>query len=124
MESDKKTIGLTPGNRKIVEIIAAQNWFNERLDMARFALSIAIDCDILPNKIENAETVWNVGSFDPDMEIKSVLLALFPDYPPYRLAEYYLNKGIEIIGKRMEENPYLDVKDIFSPSGVKFTSSI
>jgi len=58
-------------------------------------------------------SVWNVGSFDPDMEIKSVLQALYPDYQPYRLAEFYLNMGLEIIGTRLQENPYLDVKDLF-----------
>jgi len=113
MESDKKTIGLTPANRKVVEKIEIQNWFTERIDMARFALALALDKDIPPNNVENAETVWNVGSFDPDMEIKSVLKTLYPEYPPYRLSEFYLNKGLEIIGKRMEEDPYLDIKDIF-----------
>ena len=114
MESDKKTIGLTPSNRKIVERIENQNWFNERIDMARFAFALAIDNNIPPDKIENAETVWNVGSFDPDMEIKNLLQALFPNYPSYRLAEYFLNQGLGIIGKKMEENPYLDIKDIFT----------
>jgi|APSaa5957512622_1039677.scaffolds.fasta_scaffold399560_1 hypothetical protein len=113
MEFDKKTIGLTPANRKVVEKIEEQNWFNERIDMARFALALALDNEIPPSKVENAETVWNVGSFDPDMEIRNVLQSLFPDYPPYRLAEFYLNSGLEIIGKRIEDDPYLDIKDIF-----------
>jgi len=49
--------------------------------MVRFPLALAIDCDILSNKIENAETVWSIESFDPDIEIKNLLLALFPDQP-------------------------------------------
>jgi hypothetical protein len=114
MESDKKTIGLTPDNRKIVEVLKNQDWFYEQIDMARFALSISIDNEIPPGKVENAETVWNVGSFDPEMEIKNLLQTLYPEHPPYRLAEFYLNKGLEIIGEKLEENPYLNVKDIFA----------
>lgn len=108
MSEDKTTIGLTPDNRKVIEKMMEH--FNEQMDGARFAMSLAIKSGEEPSKIENAETVWNVGSFDPDGEIRDLIQALYPDNDsPYRAAEYFINSGLRQIDDHLDENKELDI---------------
>ena len=105
MMSDKKTIGLTPGNREIMAKMMEKNLFKDQIDAAKFALSLAINSGIEAGRSERADTTWNVGSFDTDGELKSVISVLFPDTgTPYRVVEYLINAGLEIIGRHLAEN--------------------
>ena len=107
MSDDKKTIGLTPDNKEVVETLS--NNFDEQLDAARFAMSLAIKSGDEPSSIENAETVWNVGSFDPDGEIRDLIHALFPENEsPYRAAEYIIYSGLTQVEAHLEENKAFD----------------
>lgn len=85
-------------------------YFNEQMEAAKFALSLAINKDVEPGRAENTETVWNVGSFDPDNEIRDLIEALYPeiDYP-YLAMEYFINEGFRIIGEHIEENKQVDL---------------
>lgn len=108
MAEDKVTIGLTQDNKQVIEDIEDQ--FNEQMEAARFAMSHAIQAGQEPGDIENTETVWNVGSFDPDGEIRDLIRALFPEVEdPYRAAEYLINKGLQMIGDHVEEHKEMDV---------------
>jgi len=113
MEIDKKTIGLTVSNKAVVEILIQKGWFNEQMDAARFAMSIAIDDSTEPDEIEGAETVWNVGSFDTDGELRNIIPILYPDITtPYRLIEYLINVGLEKIGEKIKD-PSFEFSSLF-----------
>lgn len=108
MSDYKKTIGLTPESKNVVESLSDN--FDEQLDAARFAMSLAIKSGHEPSTVDNAETVWNVGSFDPDGEIRDLMHALFPEIEsPYRTAEYFINRGFSLLETHLEENKGLDV---------------
>ena len=66
METDRKTIGLSSINKSIIEKLIDQGLFKEQMDVARFALALAVREEIDLEEVIGAETVWNVGSFDPD----------------------------------------------------------
>lgn len=107
MSEYKRTIGITPGNRAIMEEV--KGYFDEQMDAAKFAMSLAIQTGEEPGSVENAETVWNVGSFDPNGEIRDLIQALFPENDaPYKDAEYFINFGLQLIGDHLEENKELD----------------
>lgn len=108
MSDDKTTLGLTPENREVMDNII--DHFNEQMDAARFAMSLAINSGEEPGEMKNADTVWNVGSFDPDGDIRDLIRALFPEVEsPYRAAEYFINTGLQQIDEHLEENKELDV---------------
>lgn len=96
MATDKKTIGITKNNAAPLASLVLEGHFGSELDAAMFAMAYAIKQRIEVGTTEGAETKWNVGSFDPDGSMRSLLEALFPDSPePYRLAEYLMNEGIK-----------------------------
>lgn len=104
MATDKITIGLTPENRSRIEQIMEQGIFKDKMDAAKFALSVAINEGIEPGEAEGTDTVWNVGSFDSDGQLKLIIPLLFENIDtPYRAVELLLNAGIEIIHKSIEE---------------------
>jgi len=82
-----------------------KNLFKDQIDAAKFALSLAINSGIKAGQSEGTDTTWNVGSFDTDGDLKSVICVLFPDTEtPYRVVEYLINAGLEIIGRHLAEN--------------------
>lgn len=108
MSEYKTTIGLTPENKVVMDQIMGH--FNEQMDAARFAMALAIKSGEEPGEAENADTVWNVGSFDSNGEIRDLIQAMFPENDsPYRSAEYFINKGLQHVDDHLEENKNLDV---------------
>ena len=104
---DKRTIGLTEANRKTMMSLLETGFFNDRMDIAKLAMSVAINNNVQPTGTESTETIWNVGSFDADGEIKALIQALYPDIKtPYRTIEYLFNEGFRIIAKKMEEDDF------------------
>lgn len=104
MSTDKKTIGLTAKNRVVVEALVEQKLFKDQIDAAKFAMSLAIQSGAQPGSVAEAETIWNVGSFDADGQIKNLIPSLFPGIDsPYRAVEYFVNIGVQIIGSQIEE---------------------
>lgn len=96
MANDKKTIGITKSNTPLLAKLVVEGRFGSELDAAKFAMAYAIKEKIDVSITEGAETKWNVGSFDPDGSMRSLLEALFPDNTePYRLAENLMNEGIK-----------------------------
>ncbi len=109
MEEDKKTIGLTEFGRGVIQSLIDRGWFNDQMDVARLAVAIAIKHGNKPDQLENAGTVWNVGSFDPDGEFKKIIPILFPDVStPYRATEYLINAGLIHISNMMDD-PSFDI---------------
>ena len=122
MAQDKNTIGVTPENRQFLADVVESGLFNEEMDAAKLAMSVAILRGIEIGEATSAETKWNVGSFDKDGHIKIVLVALFPEHPtPYRLSEYLINRGLQILKSEMAANPSFDIatlqKSSVAPDG-------
>jgi hypothetical protein len=101
-ESAGTTIGLTDESKTTVEEVMP--YFNEQLDASRFAMALAIEEGLEPGRAKNTNTVWNVGSFDPDGEYRDLIRALYPEIEhPYKAIEYFTNEGFEIIDDHIEE---------------------
>ena len=124
MIEDKKTIGLTPENRSVMDQIMDKGFFREQKDAALFAMAYAINQGVPTGNCEGANTIWNVGSLDPEGEIRSLVGNLFPDVAvPYRLTEYLINKGLALMGSRMAADPALDLTDFLEREQAGFPSA-
>jgi hypothetical protein len=100
--TDKKTIGLTPEGEKMIQQLMDQGYFKDMIDAAKYAMSVAIRTGASPSRVEGANTIWNVGSFDSDGQIRQVFPILFPDYDaPYRATESLVDQGLCILGEKI-----------------------
>jgi hypothetical protein len=73
-----------------------------------------------PGNSEGAGTIWNVGSLDPDGEIRILIGNLFPDTStPYRLLEFFVNAGLTQLGERMDKEPGMEITDFLADSGTR-----
>ena len=105
MNSDKKTIGIAASNASVLANIASVGRFSSELDAAKFAMAYAIKEGVSIRSFDGVDTKWNVGSFDPDGSMRSLLEALFPDTTePYRLAESLMNEGIKHLDVALASN--------------------
>lgn len=99
-KTDKKTIGVTAGNERVLTSLASAGRFNTDIDAAKFAMAHAIDQGVTRGTTDGAGTKWNVGSFDGDGALKAVIEALYPDETyPYRLVEHLINEGLRLLDK-------------------------
>ncbi|MFB6186459.1 MAG: hypothetical protein ABEI86_06280, partial [Halobacteriaceae archaeon] len=84
-----------------------------RLDRVSARHTKALKQGIEPGKTPSTETVWNVGSFDPDGEIRDLVLAMHPSIEsPYDAVEHFVNQGFRLISQHLEENKELDIVEI------------
>lgn len=110
MSTDKKTIGLTSENRSVMNRIFKTDLFTDHLDIAKLAIAVAIRSGIAPSNTDKAETIWNVGSFDPDGMLRKIISFLYPQQTaPYRAAESLINAGLRIIGNNMTDGKQFDL---------------
>jgi len=115
--SDKKTIGLTPAGERAIEQLMAQGCFKDMIDAAKFAMSIAIREGDVPSSIEGANTIWNVGSFDTDGQIRQILPVLFSGCEtPYRAAESLIDQGLARILRAVSLGDFAPTRLIAPPS--------
>ena len=114
---DKKTIGLTTENKLLVQNIINKGQFKDQMDVAKFAMSYAINVGVSIGYAEGTDTIWNVGSFDSDGEIKTIIQAIYPDTEvPYRTAEYLYNEGLKLIGRKLSQDENLDFLTLITVS--------
>jgi hypothetical protein len=118
MSTDKKTIGISSANAQGLAELVSRGRFATELDAAKFAMAHAISAGVPAGSAEATDTKWNVGSIDPDGSLRSVLGALYPDAAePYRLAEFLMNRGIDLLtgNEGTAKDPYTVL--FSSPSG-------
>jgi hypothetical protein len=109
---DKKTIGLTREGELVMQKLMDLNYFNEMIDAAKFAMSFAINADVQPSQAEGAATIWNVGSFDSDGQLRQLISILFPTCEtPYRAIEYLVDAGLRQINEKMNAG-VLDISEL------------
>jgi hypothetical protein len=97
--ADKNTIGPTEENRQVIESLLQTNLFTDMMDIAKFAIAYAIRSGAQPVESPSGSTMWNVGSFDRDGQLKLTMQALFNTETPYRAAESLMNTGLAKISK-------------------------
>lgn len=113
MEKDKNTIGITPTNQNILDYIFEKRLFNDQIEVAKMALAYAISKGIKPTEVKGADTKWNVGSFDRDGKIRTLLPILFPNTnAPYRATESLVNEGLEMLADYRALHHDIDFIDI------------
>ena len=116
MSSDRKTIGVTAAAQAVLERLVALGSFRDQLDAGRFALSIAVAAEETPSGTADVTTKWNIGSFDPSGEIRSVIQALYPGTSePYRAAEQLIDAGLRILSKHLDLHAHLEL-DVLLPN--------
>lgn len=94
-KADKKTIGIVPELLPTLQSLLEAGHFEHEFDAAKFAMAYAIDQGAQPGSADGAGTKWNVGSFDGDGSLRSVIEALYPEEAtPYRLVEHFINDGL------------------------------
>ena len=98
--TDKKTIGVTSANERVLASLAAEGLFASEIEAAKFAMAYAIDKGVTRGTTDGAGTKWNVGSVDSNGALRAVVEALFPDETqPYRLIEHLMNEGLRLFDK-------------------------
>jgi len=113
MAEDKKTIGLTDANKKVMDHLVENAGFKRDMDAAKFAFSYAVTHGKEPGPVEGAGTIWNVGSFDEGGELKALIQNLFPNADaPYRALESLMNAGFGLLSTEMKANPGLRIEDL------------
>ena len=102
---DKKSVGLSSETQAILAEIEQTGWFLEGQDIARFALAYAIRQGVADGTTKNTDTRWAVGNFDASGEIRTVLVALYPQSPePVRLMEHLVNEGLQLLSTRIRSS--------------------
>jgi hypothetical protein len=110
VDQDKTQFGLTKENNGIIERIDAMKLFPNQAEAAKFAMSLSIREGAVPGTVSLAETKWNKGGFDPQGEIAETIRALFPEITtPYRAIEFFVNDGLERLGKEIAQKGTLDM---------------
>lgn len=115
MSTDKRTIGVTAGNDRVLADLIAAGHFGSELEAAKFAMAVAVSRQTPMGSAEGTNTKWNIGTVDGDGALKSVIEALYPTASePYRLVEHLINEGLKQLTSRDGLPP--DVAGIlFSP---------
>lgn len=101
MSSDKRTIGVTAGNERVLADLVEAGHFGSELEAAKFAMAFAVSRQIPMGSAEGASTKWNVGTVDSDGALKSIIEALYPNTSePYRQVEHLINEGLKQLAGR------------------------
>lgn len=110
--TDKKTIGLTPKGEAVMQEIMSLNYFKDMIDAAKFAMSLAINLKSQPRQLERASTIWNVGSFDPEGELRQLIPIFYSGCTtPYRAVEYLIDVGLKKMHEKIESG-ILDIAEL------------
>jgi hypothetical protein len=99
-----------------MEQLMLQGCFKDMIDAAKFAISIAIREGDKPMTVEGASTIWNVGSFDTDGQVRQILPVLFAGCDtPYRAAESLIEQGLARVLATIKNGGF-DAARLLAPS--------
>ena len=97
-QSDLITVGLSETADDRLTELAEMGIFWEKIDAYRFAIALAISHGISRLEIEKRRTLYNVGSLDPDQNLRRAVEAIMPDQlktvSVYRLIERLAEWGV------------------------------
>ena len=126
MAEDKRTIGVTEAADGVLAVMVEQGHFSDAIDAAKFAMALAISSQANAGDltVDGTTTKWNVGSFDPDSQLHSLLGALYPDVDhPYRLLEFLIDDGLHRVSEHMESIGELDVIALLDEVGSRSSAA-
>lgn len=124
MAEDKRTIAVTEAADRVLAEMVEQGHFSDGIDAAKFAMALAISSGAKQDEqnliVESTTTKWNVGSFDPDSQLRSLIAALYPDVDqPYRLLEFLIADGLDRVSEHIESVGELDVIALLDEAGTR-----
>lgn len=94
---DAITIGLSQEAHTMLKDLKEEGLFNEMADCYRFAVALAIERNLdVPEKVGQRQTIFNVGTLDPDGDLRRMIIALRPEAEnsPYRYIERLAEVGV------------------------------
>ena len=99
------TIGLTSATQDKLRALKEDGYFNEMQDAYRFAVGLALKNGAIELGKPKFETIYNVGTLDPDNEIYEVVRALRDnaDEPVYKTVERLAEWGVKEISAISEQ---------------------
>ena len=98
MDKDRETIGLTNAADDALRTLEATGWFADGQDAARFSLAFAMREGVAEGHLSDTETRWSAGLFDRTGELRTLILALYPQSrTPIRLMEFLVNEGLRLV---------------------------
>ena len=113
MLEDKKTLGLTEKNKATMEQVVESVGFGHDMDAAKFAFALAISRGEEPTQIEGIGTIWNVGSFDEDGDLKALIENLYPNAKtPYRTLETLMNIGFRLLAEELQADRTIRIEEL------------
>lgn len=113
--ADKITIGLTSENKVTIQQIIDKGYFRDQMDAAKFAMSLAILHGQDVNYTGTYDTTWNIGSFDSDSKLRTLMSILEPNNDePYRRIEMLVNTGVHMIAEHIENNNELFLDELLN----------
>lgn len=91
---DRKTIGASDLGHGLLARLASDGVFPEEMDAYRFAIGLGLSLN-KRTPLTTRRTKFNLGSFDKDEAVSSLIVALMPDAAsdPYRAAEELAETG-------------------------------
>ena len=113
MADDKKTMGLTPANKIVMDRFVEQAGFRLDMDAAKFAFALAVSRGCQPGATEGAGTIWASGNFDERGDLKALVENLYPAVDaPYRALESLINTGFGIVAQMLVDEPGLRIEEL------------
>lgn len=115
-------IAFTPAAADAARRLAARFPFDDLVDIARVGTAYALREKMSltrPATFGSANgSNFNVGSVDPNGELRDVLLALHPDIDedPYRVIETLMSIGTLALGEQVAAGEVLSLKDMITVS--------
>lgn len=110
MAEDKTVIDLTIEAAQIAEKISELNYFEDFVDIAKFALAYAIknNLDVKANEYDIGSgrgKTWNIGTVDGDRLLYNYIVSFYPGLStPYRKVEQLMNVGLIELGNIIERD--------------------
>jgi len=104
--TEPTTIGLSESAHQKLKRLQEEKHFRELLDGYRFAIGLALAQGVEPPEIQKRNTIFNVGSFDPDQAIKRSIQAVMGEQVEgqsiYRMAERLAEWGVNELASQAE----------------------
>jgi len=102
------TIGLSNGAHGKLQRMKEDGHFAELMDGYRLAIGLALAYGVEPAIVTNRNTMFNIGSLDPDRSIYHAVQALRQnkDEAVYRTAERLAEWGVEEMYRQVETGTF------------------
>lgn len=113
-EKDKMTIGVTPANKQLLDRLKDEKGlFEQDTHAAKLALALALRRGIAPGVAEGTITAWAVQNFDADGSLAALVRRVYGTNTPYRVIEYLVNEGLQILAQEMDHAGNLQFESLF-----------